>query len=439
MPRTSARAAIVIATMTILLGPSMAVSAAAVTDHARSSVTLGTRRSAKPRRGSRKHTKARHSSAASSSSGVVKVTPSPSVQRTASTTPTSTTAVSANASSGVIGGDSKTYCAYTANSVSYLSYFDSLVGAHINCALVFNEAAPTWAGWVDPYFAGGDTNPDVDWSNWVKAAPGRTLIVTQNMFPASVDNDPNWRIEGAAGDFDSYATQLAENLVAGGLGNSIIRLGHEANGTWYPDNIGDTPVEYAEWVQFWRNEVLAMKAVPGAHFQFDWCVNAAYRDIPLADYYPGNDVVNIIGIDAYDAGVSGTGAARWNQVYNQPGGIADVLAFAKAHDKPFSIPEWGLEPTTDGGAGDDPDYVNGIASVVADNDVAFQSYFYNEEFAATLTSSPNSFSAYKAAFSDSSAVVTSRPATAPSGKRHRPERKRRAERKRRHAKVRLRH
>jgi hypothetical protein len=373
VPWTSARAAIVMAMMAILLGASMAASAAAATDP-------------------------------TSSPSVPKPTASgaPTTQPMTSTiTPTSATSVSANASSGAIRNDSKTDCVYAANSVGYLSTFDSLVKANVNCALVFNDSAPTWAGWVDPYFAGGDTNPTVDWSNWVKAARGRTLIITQNMFPASEDNDPNWRIEGAKGDFDSYAAQLAENLVAGGLGNSVIRLGHEANGTWYPDNIGDTPVEYAEWVQFWRNEVLAMKAVPGAHFRFDWCVNAGYRNIPLADYYPGNDVVNIIGIDAYDTGVSGTGAARWNQVYRQPGGIADVLAFAEANDKPFSIPEWGLDSTGDGGAGDDPDYVNGIASVVADNDVAFESYFFHNDSAATLTSSPNSLSAYEAAFSTS--------------------------------------
>ncbi len=43
-----------------------------------------------------------------------------------------------------------------------------------------------------------------------------------------------------------------------------------------------------------------MRSVPGASFRFDWTINAGYRPIPFNDYYPGNDVVDIIGMDVYD-------------------------------------------------------------------------------------------------------------------------------------------
>ncbi len=45
-----------------------------------------------------------------------------------------------------------------------------------------------------------------------------------------------------------------------------------------------------------------MRSVAGAHFAFEWDVNALVRPTPLSSFYPGDDVVNIIGIDAYEPG-----------------------------------------------------------------------------------------------------------------------------------------
>ena len=45
-----------------------------------------------------------------------------------------------------------------------------------------------------------------------------------------------------------------------------------------------------------------MKSVPGANFTFDWCVNAGYRAINLNAYYPGDDVVDVVGVVAHDVG-----------------------------------------------------------------------------------------------------------------------------------------
>jgi hypothetical protein len=156
--------------------------------------------------------------------------------------------------------------------------------------------------------------------------------------------------------------------------------------------------DYQQWAQFWRLTVIAMKSVPGAHFSFDWCVNAAYRDIPLPDYYPGDDVVDYVGVDAYDSGVA-AGLPRWSTLYSRPGGIADVLAFAKQHHKKLSIPEWGLAPSGSQLGGDsDPSYIDGIAKVVRQNDVAYQCYFYKYDYATLLAGQPPSLAAYKKHF-----------------------------------------
>jgi hypothetical protein len=121
-----------------------------------------------------------------------------------------------------------------------------------------------------------------------------------------------------------------------------------------------------------------MRSVPGSHFLFDWCIAAGYRDIPFSSYYPGNNVVNIIGIDIYDAGMPGdpqNAKARWHSLDLEPSGLSQILAFAHENNKPLSIPEWGLVTKKDGGLGDDPTYVEGIANTIQDNPVVYESYF----------------------------------------------------------------
>jgi hypothetical protein len=295
--------------------------------------------------------------------------------------------------------DSRRDCVYSGGRLAVLQTFENLIGRDYDCAMVFNDAAPTWDGWTHPYFDSiSHPYDDFNWQKWVQGAPNRQIVITENMFPTS-ENKTDWLHRGAAGEFIPYAKQLAANLIAAGMSNAVIRLGHEANGTWYADSIPGDPQGDALWAQFWRNTALAMKSVPGAHFLFDWTIAAMYRNIPLKDFYPGDDAVDIVGIDAYDSGIP-TGVDRWSYLYGRPDGIGDVLRFAQAHGKPLSIPEWGLAPTTGNftGVGDDPAYVNGIANVVRSNRVAYQSYFYREASGTALDQSPLSVAAYRAHF-----------------------------------------
>jgi beta-mannanase len=144
-----------------------------------------------------------------------------------------------------------------------------------------------------------------------------------------------------------------------------------------------------------------MRSAPGAHFMFDWCINAYWRPIPLTKWYPGDDVVDIVGIDAYDSGVpAGWSSTRWDRLYNQQDGIKAVLEFAKAQGKPVSFPEWGLAPADASslGGGDDPSYVDDLAAVIRSNRVAYQSYFYHLGSEAVFDSSPRSDAAYRLHF-----------------------------------------
>ena len=77
-----------------------------------------------------------------------------------------------------------------------------------------------------------------------------------------------------------------------------MRLGVEANGGWEVDYVGQTLAEQQDWAACYDNEVTAMRAVPGAHFLFVWNPNTCTNDLGLANWYPGNAYVDIIGADA---------------------------------------------------------------------------------------------------------------------------------------------
>jgi Glycosyl hydrolase family 26 len=316
---------------------------------------------------------------------------------------TASRADTAGFSTASIADNQKRACVYDANYISQLAPFAAMVKRKtIDCAMVYT-GSPDWAGWVNPWFL-HHPNPDLNWAAWVRASPAndrRQLIISQPLIPSGLAG-ADWLDAGASGAYTGYARQFAQNLVAEGVGDAVIRLSWEMNGTWNIDSIGSTPADYAKWVRFWRLTVKAMRSVPGAHFLFDWCPNNGVRSIPLADYYPGNDVVNIIGDDAYDAGVPAGQSNRWNTVYNRLDGLSTIVAFAKAHHKPLSLPEWGVgvADSANLAGGDDPSYVKGMADVVADNDVAFQTYFYAHEWATQLQTGPRSLAAYTAAFGD---------------------------------------
>jgi hypothetical protein len=302
--------------------------------------------------------------------------------------------------------DSKTSCVYTQHSISGLARFSALIGRDVSCAVVFNDVATNWTDWASPWILGGN-DPDVRWAGWVAAKPGRSLVITQSLVPTGVD--PDWRAQGASGAYDQHIRDWATALVAGGLGSSIIRLGHEANGDWYYDSIGTTPSDYASWAAYWARFVQVARTVPGAHFTFDWTVNAGYQRIPFDSYYPGDDVVDIIGIDQYD-GIAyaptpppATPQARWAGILAAKDGLGALMSYATAHGKPLSLPEWGLMvagSANGSGGGDDGYYVDQIAAIVRTHAVAYEGLWELADPSSPLSleSNPAALDRYKVHF-----------------------------------------
>jgi Glycosyl hydrolase family 26 len=303
--------------------------------------------------------------------------------------------------------DTKTSCVYVGGTTAGLASFAKLTGQPVNCVLVYNDSTTTWSQWADPWF----TQPKYGWQPWLQTDPSdRRVVISQEMIPDQVPS--NWRDLGAEGAYDHYARELATNLVAAGMGNAVIRLGHEMNGGWYQDNVGSGPAQYRAWTAYWARIVKVMRSVPGADFVFDWNISTGGRDIPFSSYYPGNDVVDVIGVDIYDSDVPGDPsdpAARWTSLENAPGGLAQIVAFARAHGKPLSFPEWGVLSADDGGLGDDPAFVSGLATVIEDNKVLYEAYFDRTSGGVMpLADAPRSLAAWEKYFGPGG-VIKGRP------------------------------
>ena len=222
--------------------------------------------------------------------------------------------------------------------------------------------------------------------------------------------------QAAAGQFNSKYETIARALVAGGDGSSTIRLGWEGNGNWYSWSGDKDPAAFAG---AYRQEVTAMRSVPGANFSFDWNMSLGYAN-PTA-MYPGDSYVNTIGFDIYDYTWAVNAAdhqAAWDQKYNEPIGIAWFAAFAKAHGKRMSLPEWALSSRCDDnhGGGDDPVFIQNMHNFIATHDVAFESYFNADDsschrYAMTDGIFPQATAMYKRLFSGGSSSGGSTPTT----------------------------
>jgi hypothetical protein len=314
-------------------------------------------------------------------------TSAPPATTTSAPPATTTTAPSSNpvANGGpIVAGASRSEClepdtpnggfSSLASLQSTVSSFNQETHSTVTCLLVYLNGAPNWGSWQDPWVDGIDGAP---FTSWVAEAPQtRQLVLQVDLIPSSLKNIGNplaWEQSCASGDFDSYATQLGEHLVADGLQSSVIRLGPEMNGTWENDSMGTTTQEQNLWATCFANEVTGLRQAAGEHFLIDWNPNACTQSVPYTNFYPGNAYVDIVGLDFYDMGCDAPSAdLTFAQLSNETYGLTSFEAFAKTQGKPMSFPEWGL---ANGANGDDPAYINGIGATVANNDFAFEAYF----------------------------------------------------------------
>ncbi len=275
------------------------------------------------------------------------------------------------------------------------------------------------------------------WSTLVNEAPtymstwsgsGYDMVWGLPMLPNSFSADPNVADtsgsayglqQGAAGAYDSYFLKLAQEMVAGGQGGSIIRPGWEFNGNWFP---WAADGQAAAFVGYWQQIVNTMRSVAGQNFRFEWNPTMGDTGIGnLADFYPGNAYVDEIGLDIYDqswgtyTGIS----SEWNTFLTEPYGLNWLASFAASQGKPITFPEWGLDPDpssnnggptsqpgSEVGGGDDPTFINDMAQWISQHNVLDASYWDYNSSQLSGSSNPNSYAAFKNDFSGAPTPTT---------------------------------
>ncbi|MFB0617568.1 glycoside hydrolase family 26 protein [Streptomyces sp. AGS-58] len=178
------------------------------------------------------------------------------------------------------------------------------------------------------------------WAHWRREKADRTLVLNVPMQERNEENVPDSEVrrllgQAATGAFDRHFRALAERLVRLKVPDTVIVLGWEMNGTTYTHRCGPDP---EAWKTYWNRIVTTMRSVPGQAFRFDFAPSRGRDAVPWTECYPGDDTVDIIGMDSYDQ----PSGSSFDQQVKEPFGLQQHVEFAKSHGKPISYPEWGL-------------------------------------------------------------------------------------------------
>lgn len=236
------------------------------------------------------------------------------------------------------------------------------------------------------YFEQGWPDSFRQWQEWKAENAGRRVVLG---VPFYVDAEPGTdheRIAACArGAYDAHYVALGTNLVSAGLGDSILRIAWEAHGTWAPwsyrNNIDD-------WRACWRRVATTLTGV-APDLRMNWNVgddNGGNRSDMIDsinergfdNFYPGDDVVDEIGIDSYDIPKIVDYDAHFGDHVGSLGWFART---AREHAKPLSFPEWGLWDSTTldtvDGSRDDVVYIERMFAWMDDpaNGVVWAAYF----------------------------------------------------------------
>jgi hypothetical protein len=188
----------------------------------------------------------------------------------------------------------------------------------------------------------------------------------------------------AAGKYDDVFKTIGQQLLKHNRGDSYVRIGLEANGTWFP--WGATADRADHYKAAWRHVQALLKAtVPDLTFVFDITCGKPLeggknRTDSLNLLYPGDDVVDIVGCDHYDSyTVRAQNETGWAQAMHPKtaAGLGDLADFARAKGKKMAIPEWGLTSAANSGGGDNPFFIYKMFEFFTQNKdiLAFEAYF----------------------------------------------------------------
>lgn len=244
-----------------------------------------------------------------------------------------------------------------------------------------DSGGPTWT-----YFEQGWPDSFSQWREWKAAKPGRRLALATPMF---LNFEPGTNAQKittcAQGGYDSHYRALATSLRNNNLGDTSVRIGWEAHFD------GAMPWSYFnnpnDWKACWRRIAQQMKSVE-PNLKMNWnmgddgAMAAAVNLRGFDNFYPGDDVVDELGVDTY--AVNGL-TNDYNAYFGNGIGMMGWWSqLATQRNKPLTVPEWGLwdnrAKNFSGGSGDDAVYIQRMYDWMTNpaNKVSWAAYFdYN--------------------------------------------------------------
>ncbi len=326
---------------------------------------------------------------------------------------TTTTAAATTTTAAATTTTTTTAAATTTTAPDVATVFGAYVGPSsvtaLNALGAYLGRAPQYGSDYFPYASWAALDSD-QWMLQQWEGKGYHMIFGVPMLPTSGGAT---LAQGATGAYNQYYVVLAQQLVAAGLGNSILRIGWEFNVSGFPwYAAGQAPT----FVEYWQQIVTAMRSVPGQTFEFEW--NPGRGDNGPSDqamgnydlYYPGNSYADIIGLDVWDqqwANYPGA-AGEFTYIQDQPWGLNWLASFSAQTGRPVALPEFGLgwgasatnsAPISGSGemsGGDDPLFVKDmIGWAEAHNAANFIFWDYGTS-ALSTTDNPESYQELKA-------------------------------------------
>ncbi len=303
-------------------------------------------------------------------------------------TPVPAVAAAPFALGAYIGGPNSADASAEATVDANFSSFKAALGAAPTLIDVYTDYTQTVGNWQS----------NASWqaySNSVSPSAKNMIPVigfaTQSLAGGSPSTDQQYQLF-ASGQYDWVVQQVVNAWISQGFRTLIFRVGWEMNLSYQPNYAGDDSQTQADWVAAFRRISYVMHqtaSAAGVSLQVVWNPSATnYSNAEATNnLYPGDDVVDIIGVDIY-AGMypfydgSGVQIHDWvtgDEDYSLAAFMArpanrehywtypaatewsldgsnghsqsftSIMNFAIQHNKPFAVPECG-SGSSDSGA-----------------------------------------------------------------------------------------
>lgn len=249
---------------------------------------------------------------------------------------------------------------FSMHQAAQASAFAARRGAALDVLTVF-PTRDSWEAVLNPWWLDGERIP---------AGFRGTLSVGLGLWPQ------NGSLAAAARGDDQRHWEALGRLIARRFPTAYVRIGPEMN---LKNDWAATPANAAQWKKAFRYAARALRR-GGPGLRVVWNPNEGPGQTGTQDaalFYPGDDVVDVIGIDAYDWWPAYTTPANWLAHRDGPYGWNHWLGFARAHGKKFALPEWGVYTGSSASGGDNALYIRHVYGWLSQNraHIAFEAYF----------------------------------------------------------------